>query len=102
LVRIENEAFGAGGLHNEWLMVPMLRYGKVYVRIGESILLRRYIGTGEPIKGTGQDAFVLAAEMIELKEKPSVPAGELGNNVFGEPIENEKFRIHFRHGSQCR
>lgn len=80
----------------ELIEAGLLPEGINQFRIGESILLGRYIGTGEPIKGTSQDAFVLAAEMIELKEKPSVPAGELGNNVFGEPIENEKFRIHFR------
>ena len=31
LIEIEKRAFGEGGLHNEWLMIPMIRYGRVFV-----------------------------------------------------------------------
>lgn len=30
LLEIENEAFGDGGLHNEWLLVPFIRHGRVF------------------------------------------------------------------------
>ena len=65
-------------------------------RIGESILLGRYISNGEPIGETHQDAFTLTAELIEMKEKPSVPMGEIGKNVFGVNPENNKLQIHYR------
>lgn len=65
-------------------------------RIGESILLGRYISNGEPIGGTNQDAFILTAELIEMKEKPSLPMGEVGKNVFGEYAENNELQLHYR------
>ncbi|PKM80065.1 MAG: alanine racemase [Firmicutes bacterium HGW-Firmicutes-14] len=65
-------------------------------RIGESILLGRYIFDSSPIKGTHQDAFTFIAELIELKEKPSQPLGEMGSNTFGDRPEQEKLQIHFR------
>lgn len=66
-------------------------------RIGESILLGRYISNGEPIGGTNQDAFILTAELIEMKEKPSLPMGEVGKNVFGEYAENNELVALPRH-----
>jgi len=65
-------------------------------RIGESILLGRYISNGEPIGGTNQDAFTLKAELIEMKEKPSLPMGEVGRNVFGEYAGNNDLQMHYR------
>ncbi|MFZ7102024.1 MAG: alanine/ornithine racemase family PLP-dependent enzyme [Peptococcaceae bacterium] len=65
-------------------------------RIGESILLGHYLARSTPIKGTYQDAFVLAAELIELKEKPSLPYGKLGANLFDEHPAERQLRLHFR------
>lgn len=57
------------------------------LRLGESIVLGRETAYGNPIKNTYQDAFSLVAEIIELKEKPSVPIGEIGMDAFGnKPI----------------
>ncbi len=53
------------------------------LRIGEGILLGRDTVRRDPIPGTFQDAFVLTAEVIEVKEKPSVPVGETANDAFG-------------------
>ncbi|SHI52322.1 Predicted amino acid racemase [Geosporobacter subterraneus DSM 17957] len=54
-----------------------------HLRLGESIVLGRETAFGEPISGTYQDAFTLIAEIVELKEKPSVPIGEIGMDAFG-------------------
>lgn len=31
IIGIEKLSFGEGGLHNEWLLIPFIRYGRVYV-----------------------------------------------------------------------
>jgi predicted amino acid racemase len=54
-----------------------------HVRIGEAILLGRETLHRRPWPGTYQDAFLLRAEVIERKEKPSVPIGPRGEDAFG-------------------
>ena len=54
------------------------------LRVGEGILLGRETIHRTSINQTFQDAFVLEAELIEVKKKPSVPDGELTENAFGE------------------
>lgn len=54
-----------------------------HVRIGEAILLGHETVHRRPWPGTHQDAFVLHAEVLELKAKPSVPIGERGEDAFG-------------------
>jgi predicted amino acid racemase len=54
-----------------------------HVRIGEAILLGRETTHRQPWPGTFQDAFVLHAEVLELKQKPSVPVGVRGEDAFG-------------------
>lgn len=54
------------------------------LRVGEAILLGRETVTGSVLTGTRPDAFVLAAEVIEARAKPSVPEGRLAHNAFGE------------------
>nr|WP_315023230.1 alanine/ornithine racemase family PLP-dependent enzyme [uncultured Aminipila sp.] len=54
-----------------------------HFRIGEAILLGRETIAREAIANTYQDAFVLTAEIIEKKVKPSVPIGEIGQDAFG-------------------
>lgn len=53
-----------------------------HLRLGEAILCGTEAAYGRPIRGTFQDCFRLAAEIIELKEKPSVPVGEIGWDAF--------------------
>jgi len=65
-------------------------------RIGESILLGRYLYSDEQIAGCSSDTFILTAEIIELKEKPSIPFGELGLNTFGDNDNNDQLKIHHR------
>jgi predicted amino acid racemase len=54
-----------------------------HVRIGEAILLGRETVRHSAWPGTHQDAFRLYAEVIEVKEKPSAPVGEVGDDAFG-------------------
>lgn len=54
-----------------------------HARIGEAILLGRETTHRRPWPGTFQDAFVLHAEILELKMKPSLPIGERGEDAFG-------------------
>ena len=54
-----------------------------HARLGESILLGRETVHRRPWPGTAQDAFVLYAEVLELKVKPSVPVGERSEDAFG-------------------
>jgi len=53
------------------------------LRLGEALVLGRETAYGDAISGTHQDAFQLVAQVIELKEKPSVPIGEIGMDAFG-------------------
>jgi predicted amino acid racemase len=54
-----------------------------HARIGEAILLGRETVRRRPWPGTRQDAFVLRAEILECKLKPSVPIGETAEDAFG-------------------
>jgi len=68
--------------------LPLIADGKMprrvnHLRVGEGILLGRETIHRTALPGTSQDAFSLNAEVIELKEKPSVPIGERGEDAFG-------------------
>jgi predicted amino acid racemase len=54
-----------------------------HARIGEATLLGRETVRRRPWPGTRQDAFVLRAEVLECKRKPSVPVGEVTEDAFG-------------------
>ena len=53
------------------------------LRLGESFLLGNDTAYGTRIPGTVGDALELEAEVIEIKEKPSLPVGEIGVDAFG-------------------
>ena len=54
------------------------------LRIGIGILLGQDDVRLRNIADTYQDTFILTAEVIEVKEKPSLPQGEIGRDAFGE------------------
>lgn len=54
------------------------------LRLGEIIVLGRETAYGKHIPGTYDDVFTLATTVIESKEKPSIPIGEIGMNAFGK------------------
>jgi predicted amino acid racemase len=61
------------------------------LRLGESIVLGIETAYGKRIEGTYRDAFTFAAEIIEIKEKPSVLIGQIGMDAFGQkPIFTDK------------
>ena len=70
----------------------MLKNGKLpseinNLRMGEAVFLGNVPCFEEPIKELNRNNFILKAEIIELKEKPSIPWGKRGNaNSFGEEI----------------
>lgn len=53
------------------------------LRMGEIIVLGRETAYGDQVMGMHDDCFILEAEIIEMKEKPSVPIGEIGMDAFG-------------------
>jgi len=61
-----------------------------HVRVGEAILLGRETIHRRPWPGTAQDAFLLHAQVLELKDKPSLPIGERSEDAFGKvpAVEN--------------
>lgn len=61
------------------------------LRMGEVLVLGREAAYGNSIKNMHDDAFILEAEIIELKEKNSIPTGTIGMNAFGEkPVFEDK------------
>jgi predicted amino acid racemase len=53
------------------------------LRLGEAILLGREPLHRRPLDGLHTDAFTLVAEVIEAKDKPSRPWGDLAQTAFG-------------------
>ncbi len=54
------------------------------LRLGEAFLLGNDTAYETKLPGTVSDGLVLEAQIIELKEKPSLPIGEVGVDAFGE------------------
>lgn len=65
------------------LLDGTLPAGINHLRIGEGIVLGRETIARRPIPDANLDACVLRAEVIEVREKPSVPIGVIGQDVFG-------------------
>lgn len=75
----------------ELLQGDNIPFGINNLRLGESIVLGRETAYGSFIEGTYSDIFTLEAEIIELKEKPSIPIGKIGMNAFGKvPVFKDK------------
>ena len=65
-----------------------------HARIGEAILLGRETIHRRPWPGTWQDTFILHAEVLELKTKPSMVVGKRGEDAFGrQPIFEDRGEI---------
>lgn len=54
------------------------------LRLGESFVLGNDTAYETKLPGTTDEAFVLEAEIVELKSKPSLPIGEVGVDAFGQ------------------
>jgi predicted amino acid racemase len=59
-----------------------------HLRVGEGILLNvdlpLYYGYADKMSFTHRDVYTLKAEVIEVKNKPSHPVGEIGRDAFGK------------------
>lgn len=53
------------------------------LRIGELLLFGEDTSNHRAYEGLYQDAFTLEGEIVELKEKPSLPVGEIGLDAYG-------------------
>lgn len=75
----------SGGNSANWLLMESGRMPVEinHLRIGEAILLGIETADRRPIPGTAGDVFRLDAEVIEVKIKPTVPRGEIGEDSFG-------------------
>ena len=63
--------------------------GITNLRLGESFLLGNDTAYLTKLPGTVDDALILEAQIVELKEKPSLPIGDVGVDAFGEKPEYE-------------
>ena len=61
------------------------------LRLGEVVLLGKETAFGKHFDGLYEDAFILKTQIIELKDKPSVPHGRIGRDAFGNiPIREDR------------
>ncbi len=58
-----------------------------HFRVGETLFLGTDVYNSKPNPKMHQDIFKLYAEIIELREKPMVPDGDIGHNLNGEVLE---------------
>jgi ornithine racemase len=74
---------GGNSANYEWYKLSQ-NTGRINnLRLGESILLGRETVHRKAIPKMYTNAFKLIAEVIESKEKPSIPNGTVGQNSFG-------------------
>ena len=61
------------------------------LRLGEIFVCGVETAYGKRVAGTFDDVFILEAEIVELKKKPSLPIGESGMDAFGQhPVYEDK------------
>ena len=63
------------------------------LRVGEAILLGTNTGRMQEIPWLHRDAFILEAEIVEVRTKPSKPIGSIGADAFGKvPVFEDRGR----------
>ncbi len=80
---IELEILSGGNSSTVHLLTDNKIHRLNNLRLGESLVLGTESAYGEQIEGTNNNAFTLQVEVIEVKEKPSVPTGKIGRDAFG-------------------
>jgi len=58
--------------------------GITELRLGEALLLGTEAVNKDPVPGCSQSAFTFVAEVIEVRDKPSLPVGPTGIDAFGK------------------
>ena len=66
------------------------------LRLGEVVLLGKETAYGQKVNNCENDAFKLVCEVIEIKNKPSLPIGEIGVDAFGNKPHYEDKGIRKR------
>lgn len=81
---IKLEIISGGNSSSIYLLEGQSIYGVNNLRLGESLLFGTESAFGQRIENTFNDAFTLEVEVIEIKEKPSVPTEKIGRDAFGK------------------
>lgn len=82
--RVDLEIISGGNSSSlDLILKKKMVKGINHIRLGESLVLGRETFHGRQIDQTHDDAFKLMVELIEVKEKPSIPIGEIGMDAFG-------------------
>ncbi len=96
-VGVEMQVVSGGGTSSLLLVENRnMPQGVNQVRIGEGILLGTDTTNNRHIPWLHRDAFRLKAEIIELKEKPSIPIGDAGLDAFGNQPQFEDRGLRLR------
>ncbi|MCF8363070.1 MAG: alanine racemase [Prolixibacteraceae bacterium] len=72
--------------------IPLINQGLLpesinHFRVGETLFLGTNVYDGTPFDFMHNDVFRIYAEIIELFEKPTVPQGDMGQNVEGDTYD---------------
>ncbi len=67
----------------------LLPKGINHFRVGETLYLGTDVYNDSVIEGMEVNLFQLYAQIIELKQKPGIPIGEMGTNLEGDTFELE-------------
>lgn len=78
------EIVSGGNSSSVYMLEGEFPKGINHLRLGEVFVLGTESAYGNQMEGTDPTAFVLEAEVIEVKEKPSVPTEEIGRDAFGQ------------------
>ena len=78
------EIVSGGNSSSVYMLNGNFPAGINHLRLGEVFVLGIESAYGSLMDGTDPTAFVLEAEVLEVKEKPSVPTGEIGRDSFGQ------------------
>ena len=75
----------SGGNSSSYYLVEngQMPQGITNLRPGEVYVLGRETAYGNPVEGLHEDCFTLQGQIVELKEKDSMPKGEIGMDAFG-------------------
>ncbi len=68
----------------------LLPQGINHFRVGETLYMGTNVYDGSKLEEMENDVLKLYAEIIELTKKPTVPEGDMGQNVEGKSFEFEK------------
>ncbi len=84
IYNIELDIISGGNSSSLHLLKDKELRGINHLRIGESFIFGTESGYGEQLEGTNCNAFKVQAQIIEIKDKPSVPTGKIGKDAFGK------------------